>query len=198
MGKEQERKTFSSFSKLKGVNLWQSSNFSDDFMSASNARRNQKMKNSSMRKLFKRNDDLEEHAVPHTFDELYKHYDEQKRLIQQKQNKMNRMKNKMLWFRKNNNDIDKLSEKQPLVKRNKNDDRNAQLFPTKSLKESETNLLNKAAQLLLGRSKSNSPPNNKDFDNIACSDSPDSLQEKILHIASDEDEEAENRMPRFV
>merc|ERR1712154_622744 len=194
MGKEQERKTFSSFSKLKGVNLWQSSNFSDDFMSASNARRNQKMKNSSMRKLFKRNDDLEEHAVPHTFDELYKHYDEQKRLIQQKQNKMNRMKNKMLWFRKNNNKQQfikvSVAEKKPLMKRSHNVKNAVQLHPTKRLKETENTLLNKAAQILLGQSKE---AKNKDFD-VVGPDSPDSLQEKILHIQDDEEDEEENRM----
>merc|ERR1712228_758181 len=154
-------------------------------------------KANSVRKLFhKRNDaddedEFDESVMPHTFDELYKHYDEQKRLIQQKQNKMKRMKNKLNWFKKNNNKQAPFkvsgAEKKPLMKRSGN----------KKLKETENNLLNKAAQILLGQNKEAKKQNNKDFD-VVGPDSPDSLQEKILQIASDEDEEEENRMATFV
>ena len=184
--------------------MWQNNHFSKDFMNASKLRR-------SARKLFnKRNDgddegdedEFDESVMPHTFDELYKHYDEQKRLIQQKQNKMNRMKNKLYWFKKNNTKQFRVSgaEKKPLLKRIVNDKNAAvQLHPTKRLKETENNLLNKAAQILLGHDNKEAKKQNanKDFD-VVCADSPDSLQEKILHIASDQEEEEENRMATFV
>merc|ERR1719397_282 len=130
--------------------------------------------------------------APHTFDELYKHYDEQKRLIEQKQNKMQRMKSKLNWFKKNSAEkrasdkVVSVAEKQPLK-----NPQSKQLFPSQSLKDRENNLLNKAAQLLMG-SSSKSPPT--EYDGVAVS--PDSLQEKILCIASDEEEEA-NRLPTF-
>merc|ERR1719411_2195068 len=128
------------------------------------------MKANSVRKLFnKRNDaaaedEFDESVMPHTFDELYKHYDEQKRLIQQKQNKMKRMKNKLYWFKKPNTERFKVSEKKPLMKRSTNNKNEAQLHPTKRLKETENNLLNKAAQILLGQNKEVKNEKNDDFE----------------------------------
>merc|ERR1712129_271612 len=122
----------------KEQNVWQNNHFSKDFMNASKLRR-------SARKLLNKNDadsddnELDESMTPHTFDELYKHYDEQKRLIQQKQNKMNRMKNKLQWFKKNNGiNKDKQikvsrTEKKPLMKRANNKNNAVQLHPTKRL-----------------------------------------------------------------
>ena len=189
--KEKERKFLFSRRSRGGDNVWQNSNFSDEFMSG------------SKRRLFK-NDDYDEMNMPHTFDELYKHYDQQKRLIQQKQNKMKRMKDKLYWFRKNSTSSNnlKISEKKPLMKMNKNElKQQQQLFPSKSLKETENNLLNKAAQILLGNGNDTRTSSTKDYD-IVCRNSPDSLQEKILNIASDgdqeEEEEEENRLPTFV
>ena len=95
--REKERKSLNLFARKsrRNGNAWQDDNFSDRFMSASNQRRTAK------RGLFnKSNDEYDECAMPHTFDELYKHYDEQKRMIEQKQNKMKRMKDKLYWFKK--------------------------------------------------------------------------------------------------
>merc|ERR1712157_315512 len=119
-------------------------------------------------------------------------------LIQQKQNKMKRMKNKLNWFKKNNNNKNAQTtqfKKKPLMKHNSNDKNanTAQLHPSKRLKETENNLLNKAAQILLGANKE---AKKRDHE-IVGPDSPDSLQEKILQIASDEEED-ENRMATFV
>jgi len=200
--KERERKK----KRTWGDNVWQSNNFSDKFMSASKQRQNQKMSSNSKRKLFGSNkgnigsDNFDDIPTPHTFDELYKHYDEQKRLIQEKQNKMKRMKNKLYWFRKNSSKNVKISEKKPLMKQRNNNHNNykkEQLFPSKSLKETEHNLLNKAAQILLGNGNNGSKGSTNEYDAVSP-DSPDSLQQKILHIASDDDDEDENRMPMFV
>merc|ERR1712241_878373 len=143
----------------------------------------------------------EVNMAPHTFDELYQHYDEQKRLIEQKQNKMQRMRNKLNWFKKNSAEkrvsakAVSIAEKQPLKKASTR--KSQQLFSSQSasLKDRESNLRNKAAQLLMGGS-SLSPPN--EYDGVAAS--PDSLQEKILCIASDEEEEDLNlrNLPTFV
>jgi len=178
--------------------LWRSGDFSKEFISAS--KQQQRRRETADPEIDGEAALDEVNMAPHTFDELYQHYDQQKRLIEQKQNKMQRMRNKLNWFKKNNADkrvsgkVLNIAEKQPLKKASAR--KSKQLFSSQTLKDRESNLLNKAAQLLMGNG-SRSPPN--DYDGVAVS--PDSVQEKILCIASDEELELEedvNRMPTFV
>ena len=81
------------------------------------------------------------------------------------------------------------------MKQNKNE-KNQPLFNGHNLKETENKLLNKAAQILLGNGNENKS-STKEY-GVVGPDSPDSLQEKILNIASDGDDEDENRLPTFV
>eukprot|EP01083_Nonionella_stella_P293374 997672_1 len=197
--RQRERKFLFSRKSKSDSNLWERNNFSDEFISASN-KRNKTLNNSRFKSIFglnKRDNEIDNRTMPHTFDELYKHYDQQKRLIEQKQARMNGMKNRLYWFRKNTCKNVSISEKKPLMikdeNENENESKNEQIHNTKkSLKETEKNLLNKAAQILLGCG--NDKPSTSQYD-VVCPDSPDSLQQKILHIASDDDE---NRMPKFV
>jgi len=177
---------------------YETGNFSEEFIAASDRRRHSPKRRESDR--FDDENELDS-AMPTTFDELYKHYDAERRLLEQKQNKMQRMKKKLYWFKKNNAERPlSVTEKIPLKKINQIKNMPLPLSRSQSVKEREKSLLNKAAEVLLGNGASSKPKKveiQADYDGVEAS--PDSLQEKILQIASEEEEEDDgHRLPTFV
>eukprot|EP00485_Elphidium_margaritaceum_P003405 CAMPEP_0202695726 /NCGR_PEP_ID=MMETSP1385-20130828/9250_1 /ASSEMBLY_ACC=CAM_ASM_000861 /TAXON_ID=933848 /ORGANISM="Elphidium margaritaceum" /LENGTH=453 /DNA_ID=CAMNT_0049351803 /DNA_START=59 /DNA_END=1420 /DNA_ORIENTATION=- len=213
--REKQRKSlFTDRSKQNDENVWENGGFSKQFIAASREQRQknvlQDTKNvatSSANKDDGDEEEEEEEDAAHTFDALYKHYDAQKRLIEQKQNKMQRMKNKLYWFRKNNEKQQQnasLSEQRSLIHARK-PTISSSSSNAKELKETENTLLNKAAQLLLGNNKNpkqnNAITSSNKVEIVTVADSPDSLQEKILNIAEEEEHDGDvpgNRLPTFV
>jgi len=187
---------------------YETGNFSEEFISASNRRRQSPKRRDTDDPSERRYDDENEldETLPTTFDELYKHYDAERRLLEQKQNKMQRMKKKLYWFKKNNGEQPlNGAEKIPLKRINqlKTVSATQPLRRSQSVKEREKTLLDKAAEVLLGTGMSCSKPKKKEvqeeFDGVEAS--PDSLQEKILQIASEEEVERADdghRLPTFV
>jgi len=187
---------------------YETGNFSEEFITASNKRRNSPnhldrshRTNRSDRYM---NENELDPTMPSTFDELYKHYDAERRLLEQKQNKMQRMRNKLYWFKKNNSERPLDREEKVPLKKIRHFKNTQSLNQSMNIKDREKNLLNKAAEVLLGNGSSTKQKTmniEDEYDGINGMEvSPDSLQEKIMQIASEEDELVDDghRLPTFV
>jgi len=160
---------------------YETGNFSEEFITASN-RRAEGDGSSDDAKRGDSDGDGDDTApndadppIPSTFEALHERFEAERRCIEQRQNKIQRMRKKLWWFRKNNTggptvNVAEIEPLKGVLPQN---------TPSLSVRERERNLLNKAAEVLLGGGAT-ARAKTRDAASDGEEASPDSLQIESL------------------
>jgi len=160
---------------------YETGNFSEEFITASN-RRAEGDGSSDDAKRGDSDGDGDDTApndadppIPSTFEALHERFEAERRCIEQRQNKIQRMRKKLWWFRKNNTggptvNVAEIEPLKGVLPQN---------TPFLSVRERERNLLNKAAEVLLGGGAT-ARAKTRDAASDGEEASPDSLQIESL------------------